>query len=544
MPTGGNIRSAGLAVPRTILRSLFLKLVLGTLTVLALVLVPTLLVVRHRIETEVQEAMRYELATQCQALARRLAEVPPERAPARIRDITQLVPVRVTVIDTSGVVLGDSHAPADTMDNHLARPEVREALLRGHGSAIRDSSTLGQTMIYAASRYPLTGPPAGVVRLALPAARAEEAAARTLDFIDTVAAAAATAAVLLSFAVALLLTRGLRQIRRGALALAQGDLSYPVAVKSRDEIGEVGAALAILARELRGRLLEAGADRSTLRALLDELPVGVIVCGRDGSPQALNGAARTLLDLAPASELEGARALIAAPAHAEVARRVLETRLTEEQVLEQTSRDGRSLRGRWVAVGREDGGAELVLILWDDVVQQWRSIEQDMVTWADALRAAVPKVVNPVVADDIGKVLERMDRARASILPTPDQIAPTRLASLCEPVTKVARARAAADRITLELDLATPDTVVVEANGRVEAALRRMLKEALDASRPGDDLRLRSQDSPTAVRLSLRVRSAAIKTKWMNSQVAALGGSAGADRDGDDVELWLNLPRA
>lgn len=525
-------------------RSLLAKLVAGTLLVLALVLVPSFLVLRDRIRSEVRDAMRIELATQARAVATQLAPLAPAQAAARANEIVKLFPVRVTIIDPTGKVMADGDAAPASMDNHLTRPEVRAALTGGAGSAIRHSATLDRTMIYAASRYPLTGPPAGVVRLALSTARADQSAARAFDFLDTAAAAAATAAVLLSLFMALYLTRGLRAIRRGAWALAEGDLTVPIAVHSRDEVGEVAAAIGSLAARLRSQLLAAGADRSTLQALLDELPVGVIVCDADRVPRALNGAARRLLDLPPDAELERARALIDEPRHLEVANRVLATRLSEEQPLEVESAGGRPLTGRWLAVGRADGGVELVLILWEDPRGERLAVERDQIKWSDALREVAADLGKPGSAARLARVIERMDRARATQLPTARALAPVTLSSLCEPALRGARARAAGDRISIEVELGNPDTLVVEADGRAGAALHSMFNAALTVSPPGAVLRLRSRDALTDVTLVLRIRADSIKTRWMASQVAPLGGSAGADRDGEDLDVWLRLPKA
>jgi len=119
-----------------------------------------------------------------------------------------------------------------------------------------------------------------------------------------------------------------------------------------------------------------------------------------------------------------------------------------------------------------------------------------------------------------------------------------RLTDLCDQPLRTARAQAG-ERVSLALDLTEPDVLVVESGGRVEAALRRLLIDAVKASEPGAALRLCGEPNQTRVRLSLRVRArATLKTKWLANQVSCLGGDAGAIRDGDDVELWLSLPRA
>lgn len=59
---------------------------------------------------------------------------------------------RVTWIDSDGTVLYDSDANADTMENHLGREEVREALETGYGEGSRMSSTIAEEQYYAAQK--------------------------------------------------------------------------------------------------------------------------------------------------------------------------------------------------------------------------------------------------------------------------------------------------------------------------------------------------------------------------------------------------------
>lgn len=60
--------------------------------------------------------------------------------------------LRITVIDTKGDVLYDSNADIGTMDNHVNRPEIKEALEHGHGEATRKSDTLDKTTYYYAEK--------------------------------------------------------------------------------------------------------------------------------------------------------------------------------------------------------------------------------------------------------------------------------------------------------------------------------------------------------------------------------------------------------
>lgn len=58
--------------------------------------------------------------------------------------------VRITYIQNDGKVIADSKADYKTMDNHLDREEVREAIKNGTGKMIRKSDTLGKSNFYYA----------------------------------------------------------------------------------------------------------------------------------------------------------------------------------------------------------------------------------------------------------------------------------------------------------------------------------------------------------------------------------------------------------
>lgn len=59
---------------------------------------------------------------------------------------------RITWIDSDGTVLFDTRVDQNTMENHLDREEIREALETGAGSSVRASSTLTQQTFYEALR--------------------------------------------------------------------------------------------------------------------------------------------------------------------------------------------------------------------------------------------------------------------------------------------------------------------------------------------------------------------------------------------------------
>ena len=61
--------------------------------------------------------------------------------------------IRITWINPDGTVRFESDYQGQ-MENHLARPEVQEAIQQGYGSAVRDSSTLSRALYYTAEKMP------------------------------------------------------------------------------------------------------------------------------------------------------------------------------------------------------------------------------------------------------------------------------------------------------------------------------------------------------------------------------------------------------
>lgn len=59
---------------------------------------------------------------------------------------------RITWIGTDGTVLYDSFADSESLENHMGRPEVAQAMEKGRGQSTRTSDTLAEQTYYYASR--------------------------------------------------------------------------------------------------------------------------------------------------------------------------------------------------------------------------------------------------------------------------------------------------------------------------------------------------------------------------------------------------------
>ena len=98
-------------------------------------------------QNQLAESAREELANETQIVATALNYSSSDISLLEDMDLDE---TRITLVDADGDVLYDSEEDASTMENHADRPEIEDALATGTGSDERESSTLGEVMLYEA----------------------------------------------------------------------------------------------------------------------------------------------------------------------------------------------------------------------------------------------------------------------------------------------------------------------------------------------------------------------------------------------------------
>jgi two-component system, OmpR family, phosphate regulon sensor histidine kinase PhoR len=250
------------------------------------------------------EQAALELARELQ-LGREIWGAHPETPAGDVaRRLGQITGHRVTLIAGEGAVLGDSHVPDPSLaflENHAARPEVRQAIMVGTGVAVRRSTSVDLDLLYAAA---LTES-GDVIRFAAGIEQIDAAVSRVRRQILQVGGVALLLAGVFALGFSFIVTRPLRRMRGIAAAMATGDLSARVRPTGRDELADLGRALDGLADELQRRLGQLEGERAEMTALIDSMQEGVLAVGPDGAVRRANPAAQRMFDLGLA--VEGAR---------------------------------------------------------------------------------------------------------------------------------------------------------------------------------------------------------------------------------------------
>jgi signal transduction histidine kinase len=148
---------------------------------------------------------------------------------------------RVTLIDSTGVVVGDSDFDGDDLrrlTNHLFRPEVMEASRSGIGMARRLSTSRGDEELYVAVRAG-----SGFARVSVATGIVDTLFDRARRDILITGVVALLAAMIASALFARRVSKPIIELRDAAQSLADRDFSAQPKIEAPGEVGELAASL-------------------------------------------------------------------------------------------------------------------------------------------------------------------------------------------------------------------------------------------------------------------------------------------------------------
>jgi two-component system phosphate regulon sensor histidine kinase PhoR len=212
-----------------------------------------------------------------------------------LEELSGELPTRLTIIDTEGVVLGDSEAQAEEMENHAGRPEIAAAIEGEVASSTRKSRTIGKNFIYAAAPIEANGEVVGVSRVSL----AEEDVMPVVYQIWWIFLVAFGVLLMVIIIVSIWTERtivgGLKGMSEAAADLAVGNLSRRVAEPDIKDFSELARDFNEMAEQIRNRVEEAAEERGKLETVLDNISAGIMVTDAERKIVLLNPAAEEIL---------------------------------------------------------------------------------------------------------------------------------------------------------------------------------------------------------------------------------------------------------
>ncbi len=244
--------------------------------------------VRERIET-VALLFDNELSRMVQA-----GTQPDYNALAKTYSDTLSSDPRITVIDNLGNVLGESQSDYSSMENHLDRHEVQEALKGGIGEDIRFSDTMKMDFLYIAVPSSQTDM---IIRVSVPLDQLRRSDLHILLY----SLAGMLAGLLLTSLLALRfssdISKPLKNLTLAAKEIEDGNYSKRVDVNKQDEFGLLATAFNHMAFTLDKTVADLTDKNIQFDAILNSMTNCVVAVDRELRVVLINAVAEQLFGI-------------------------------------------------------------------------------------------------------------------------------------------------------------------------------------------------------------------------------------------------------
>lgn len=208
-----------------------------------------------------------------------------------------ILDARITIIAPDGIVLGESQADRFTMDNHINRPEVQQALTNGIGRSIRYSRTEGKEFMYTAVPVYVNDQLMSIVRIAITTEQIQSDTGLFIRPIIFITILGLLLAIIFATIIAEYLSRPVRQLTEAVKQVAVEDLELTPILSSQDELGQLANAFEAVVTELQIQIRTFEREQRKLEAVLKQLTDGVVIVDDTGIIQMINPAAKKIFNI-------------------------------------------------------------------------------------------------------------------------------------------------------------------------------------------------------------------------------------------------------
>ncbi|PZF89151.1 PAS domain-containing sensor histidine kinase [Listeria ivanovii] len=214
------------------------------------------------------------------------------------------IDARITVIDSQGDVVADTKKNPDNLDNHMNRPEVADILEKGEnvGISIRESDSLGYSMLYVAVPVKHQNKTDGVLRISISLESVDAAVAKLWGNLALIFGIALVIIAAISVFIARKITRPVKEIIEVSTDLANHKYDSRIHGKNSGELQDLSISVNMLAESLETQMFEIKQNEQRLNAIVQNLVSGVMLINADKQVIMTN---RTMYQILGEAEITG-----------------------------------------------------------------------------------------------------------------------------------------------------------------------------------------------------------------------------------------------
>lgn len=190
--------------------------------------------------------------------------------------------VRITITDLKGKVIGDTEANPDTVENHIDRPEIQQALKEKYGKSIRYSNTVNSDMIYVAMPIKINDKIYGISRVSFFASQYDKLLASLLQNMIEISILVIIITLIGILIFTRNLTKPINQLSIAASNVAAGDFDFKVNVRSNDEIATLSRNFNLMTKKLKDLFNQVVSQKEELNTLITSIEEGLVSLDSNG----------------------------------------------------------------------------------------------------------------------------------------------------------------------------------------------------------------------------------------------------------------------
>ena len=196
-----------------------------------------------------------------------------------INESGKKINIRLSIIGKDGKVLADSRANADTMENHLNRPEIQQALKHNRfGSSERYSHTMQNDMLYVAFPiYNNNNEIVGFLRSSYFLQDLNPLLTNLSQNLLKIFLFSILFVLIGVYIIARNISKPISDLSSATKKVAKGEFSALLSTKRKDEFGELVEDFNFMSKQIRELFDELNSQKNELRSIISAIPDGILV---------------------------------------------------------------------------------------------------------------------------------------------------------------------------------------------------------------------------------------------------------------------------
>lgn len=272
-------------------RHLFYKIFATYLFIIAL----SFLMLNLFVRDEIKKVMTLQIEGQLMTYVQLVDLNSPDAISHQLQDIARISGARITLVDVKGNVFADSEKKVAGLENHLDRPEIQEARLKGKGSSIRFSRTIGVDMLYVAVPVKTGKAITGYVRLARPLYDVRNTIEKVYDSFSLALFIVAFCSLIIAIIFSYRLTAPIKALEKFTERLRQGNPKGAVLLNTADETKKLADNINYLVDDLQSQIRLANEESSKLVTAFASMTEGVMILDASDRIEVVNQAMSNIL---------------------------------------------------------------------------------------------------------------------------------------------------------------------------------------------------------------------------------------------------------